>query len=185
MICKFCGNEIDNNSDFCFICGQKVEAQAPVYTADNANVYSQAAQNVAPMDVEAPAEEAAPAPAPVQPTAQYAQQAPAPMYQQPPMQYPAQPMSKKQMKKQAKAAKKADKKAAKQAKKDATLVSKGKKFLYIFIVLIGQLIGLANYKKAKKAGDTELAVQTLNSFMTGVCVWLAAIDIGLAFVFFK
>ena len=25
MICKFCGNQIDDNSDFCFICGQKVE----------------------------------------------------------------------------------------------------------------------------------------------------------------
>ena len=25
MICKYCGNQIDDNSDFCFICGQKVE----------------------------------------------------------------------------------------------------------------------------------------------------------------
>ena len=24
MICKYCGNQIDDNSDFCFICGQKV-----------------------------------------------------------------------------------------------------------------------------------------------------------------
>lgn len=28
MICKFCGNEIDDGSDFCYICGQKVEAPA-------------------------------------------------------------------------------------------------------------------------------------------------------------
>ena len=26
MICKYCGNQIDDNSDFCFICGQKVES---------------------------------------------------------------------------------------------------------------------------------------------------------------
>ena len=27
MICKFCGNVIDDNSDFCFICGQKNPAE--------------------------------------------------------------------------------------------------------------------------------------------------------------
>ena len=26
MTCKFCGNVIEDNSDICFICGQKVEA---------------------------------------------------------------------------------------------------------------------------------------------------------------
>lgn len=33
MICKFCGNEIDDGSEFCFICGQKVEMAAPAYAA--------------------------------------------------------------------------------------------------------------------------------------------------------
>ena len=55
MICKFCGNEIDDGSDFCYICGQKVDEPVPAYAAD---VYSQPAsapvapaqpvQNVAP-----------------------------------------------------------------------------------------------------------------------------------------
>lgn len=51
MICKFCGNEIDDGSDFCFICGQKVEATAPAYAAAGA-----APAETAP----APAVEAAP-----------------------------------------------------------------------------------------------------------------------------
>ena len=29
MICKFCGNEIDDHSQFCFVCGQKIDAPAP------------------------------------------------------------------------------------------------------------------------------------------------------------
>ena len=33
MICKFCGNVIEDNSDFCFICGQKVVTEAPAYAA--------------------------------------------------------------------------------------------------------------------------------------------------------
>ncbi len=32
MICKFCGNEIEDGSDFCFICGQKVEPTESVQT---------------------------------------------------------------------------------------------------------------------------------------------------------
>ena len=59
MICKFCGNEIDDGSDFCFICGQKVEAnqEAPVQNAND--VYSQpqtpVAEAIQPqVDVEVP-----------------------------------------------------------------------------------------------------------------------------------
>ncbi len=55
MICKFCGNEIDDGSDFCFICGQKVEAAAPAYAAEGA---------AAPADSQAPV-----AAAPVAPVA--------------------------------------------------------------------------------------------------------------------
>ena len=33
MICKFCGNVIEDNSDFCCICGQKVVAETPAYAA--------------------------------------------------------------------------------------------------------------------------------------------------------
>ena len=31
MICKFCGNVIEDSSDFCFICGQKVAEEAPAF----------------------------------------------------------------------------------------------------------------------------------------------------------
>ncbi|MCM1544031.1 MAG: hypothetical protein NC110_01920 [Ruminococcus sp.] len=66
MICKFCGNEIDDGSDFCFICGQKVEAAAPAFVAGaEAN-----AQPVAVAEPAAPVAEATAAPveAPVAPT---------------------------------------------------------------------------------------------------------------------
>ena len=52
MICKFCGNEIDDNSDFCFICGQKVEALQVAPVAAEENVYSEP-QVSAPVAVEA------------------------------------------------------------------------------------------------------------------------------------
>ena len=29
MICKCCGNEIDDHSQFCFVCGQKIDAPVP------------------------------------------------------------------------------------------------------------------------------------------------------------
>ena len=36
MICKFCGNVIEDTSDFCFICGQKVaEEAAAEYIKEN------------------------------------------------------------------------------------------------------------------------------------------------------
>ena len=64
MICKFCGNVIEDSSDFCFICGQKVVAEAPAYAAE---VYSQKPEGV-PAEV-APEQPvyAAPATAPVAP----------------------------------------------------------------------------------------------------------------------
>ena len=35
MICKFCGNVIDDNSDFCFICGQKNPAEEVASAQEN------------------------------------------------------------------------------------------------------------------------------------------------------
>ena len=35
MICKFCGNVIEDTSDFCFICGQKVADEAPAFETEN------------------------------------------------------------------------------------------------------------------------------------------------------
>lgn len=68
MICKFCGNEIEDGSDFCFICGQKVEASEAPATAPS-EAAAETAVAVAPAEAaEEPkaAVEAAPeAPAPV------------------------------------------------------------------------------------------------------------------------
>ncbi len=65
MICKFCGNEIEDGSDFCFICGQKIEADAPVKEEANAPAAApaeaEAAVAVAPPEAQEPAVEAAPA----------------------------------------------------------------------------------------------------------------------------
>lgn len=62
MICKFCGNEIEDGSDFCFICGQKVENDAPAtQEAAPAAAPAEAAVAVAPAQ-EAPAQEAPAAP---------------------------------------------------------------------------------------------------------------------------
>lgn len=70
MICKFCGNEIDDHSEFCFVCGQKIPAQsgqedlsnepaAPAADPDAAQVLpvsepadAEAYANVGPKDVE-------------------------------------------------------------------------------------------------------------------------------------
>ncbi len=61
MICKFCGNVIEDNSDFCFICGQKFtteKADAPV--VENNNVFSQSTLEVETMvDIETEAEDVA------------------------------------------------------------------------------------------------------------------------------
>lgn len=62
MICKFCGNEIDDGSDFCYICGQKVEAPAFANAAESGSVYA-APEAEAALVVQAAA-------APVQPQAE-------------------------------------------------------------------------------------------------------------------
>lgn len=63
MICKFCGNEIEDGSDFCFICGQKVEADtaAPAVAPEApAQAEAEAAVAVAPVEEVAAEVEAAP-----------------------------------------------------------------------------------------------------------------------------
>lgn len=167
MICKFCGNEIDNNSDFCFICGQKVEPQQPAAVAEPvANVYSQPAEPVAPAVPEAvqaaapvyaaPAAPEAAAPVYAAPAAPAA----APVYAAPaaPASAPAAPVkSKKELKK--------EKKLAKKAAAAACPVSKAQKFFSFLFALVGLIL----YSKAKKNNETEKAVIILNSLMTGLC----------------
>lgn len=154
MICKFCGNEIDDGSDFCFICGQKVEAQqpAPVYAAESVNnVYSQPQQ--------APAAQPQSVASPVADTYQQAP-AQAPVYQQ-----PAAPVA------EAAPAKKGKQKAP----KDPSVAGKGVKFVAFLFAIIGLIL----YRKAKKAGYEQKATAILNALMTGVCVKLAILDLVL------
>ena len=167
MICKFCGNEIDNNSDFCFICGQKVEPQQPAYAAEPAaNVYSQpeAAPVAAPAEPVAAVQASAPvyaAPdAPVAPVA-----APAAPVAEPVAAPAAEPKSKKELKK--------EKKLAKKAAAAACPVSKAQKFFSFIFALVGLIL----YSKAKKNNETEKAVIILNTMMTGLCVKMGIVII--------
>lgn len=184
MVCKFCGNVIEDNSEFCFICGQKVVNAAP------------AAPVTAPVEPQAPVY-AAPAQAPV-----YA--APAP---QAPV-APQAPATKKSAKKEAKAAKKAAKRAAKAEKEAAvTELSKKKKFftgllpalfiailvaafsktainIYVIIaslVLIG-LFAKSIYTKYQiniQAGNEQKAYDLANTAMIGSCVGMAIVVLYL------
>lgn len=174
MICKFCGNVIEDNSDYCFICGQKVVNEAPAYAAE---VYSQQPQG-APAQ---PVYSAAPV-APEQPV--YA--APA----QPVYTAPVAPVVAEGKKRGGKA------KKAKKAKAPANpaALSKGAKILTgvlaaIFpalaaimcqktIILAVCLVLAAavafvyykNYQKAMDGGYEEKALDILNIGMIGLCV---------------
>ncbi|MBQ8504009.1 MAG: hypothetical protein IJ491_07020 [Clostridia bacterium] len=176
MICKFCGNSIEDNSDFCFICGQKVENAEPAFQPAQSNdVFSQAAQ--AP--VAAPAAAEAPVAAPVAPAA-------APAFSPVPVE---EPTGKK-------------KKAKKQ--KDASKASKGLKFftalflalflglaafmwsttsiVFLVLIVVYALLDKKAYKKAKAAGYEEKAVAILNSTGIGACIGLALVCLKLFMV---
>lgn len=157
MVCKFCGNTIEDSSEFCFICGNKVmkekapevyaeaaaPAEIPVAPAPEAQAIY--AQPVAPVAAPVVAPEAAPA-APEAPEAAPAEE------------------SKK-------------KKKEKKNKKDKSVCSKAKKFFAALFALtfVLQFIPWIWYKKAKKAGYEEKAVAILNSIMTGLCIFMAVI----------
>lgn len=147
MVCKFCGNTIEDSSEFCFICGNKViKEEAPA-------VFVDAAPAEVPV-VAAPAPEAQPI---------YAQQA----YAQPvaPVATP-----------EAAPAEEGKKKKGKKVK-DKSACSKAKKFFAALfaITFVLQFIPWIWYKNAKKAGYEEKAVAILNSLMTGLCIFMAII----------
>ncbi len=183
MICKFCGNVIEDNSDFCFICGQKVVAETPAYAAE---VYSQKPEG-------APAEVAASEP--VSATAAE------PVYAAPviPEEEPA-----KKDKKKAKKAKKSN-------KADKAELTKGGRFFLglfaaLFLIVAGVMIFInkvtfaliaaavgvvvafvdyKNYKKAVAAGYEDKAIDILNTAMIGLCVGMAVVVLALikAYIF--
>ena len=155
MICKFCGNEIDDGSDFCYICGQKVEEPVPAYAA--ADVYSQpAAAPAAP--VQAPV---APAPAPVA-----AAPAPAPV---------AAPAAAPAVAPEAPAEQGGKKKKAKKVK-DPNMASRAQRFFsFVLFFIVGPIL----YKKEKKNGNEAKATSILNATMRGLCVFMAIIVLVL------
>ena len=159
MVCKFCGNEIDDNSDFCFICGQKVEASKDEYVAEPAaNVYMQpeAAPVADDFDV------AAAAVATAEPAAPEAEPEAAPA-----VATAAEIRSKKEIKAELKAAKKAAK-----AEKYAIASRAARFFSFLFF-----FVGLPIYFKAKKEGDEEKATVIINTMMTGLCIEMGIIII--------
>ena len=150
MVCKFCGNTIEDNSEFCFICGNKViKDEIPAEA-----VYTQPAPAEIPVvTADAPADEAQPVyqPAPVYAqagTTVYAQQA----YIQT-----------------------ADPKNEKKAK---SACSKAMKFFAALFAatFVLQFIPWIWYKKATKAGYEEKAISILNSTMVGLCIFMAVVS---------
>ena len=186
MICKFCGNIIEDSSDFCFICGQKVAEEAPAFEAE------------APV-AEVPAtEETVPADAPVAPVAAatvgtipafpsfetlpqgtpiYAQTAPVYAHQvfiqQITPATPAAPFV--QVNGQNLGGK----------VKDPSMCSKAKKFFSAFFALtfILQFISWIWYSGAKKQGYPKKAEDILNSTMIGLCIFMVAVCGFLVFKF--
>lgn len=183
MICKFCGNVIDDNSDFCFICGQKIpaaEIEAKVEKEENNDVFSQAAPEVvtesAPENVAVAVEATAPA-APEAPVYDdvvapyYTQSAPiyaqsAPVYAQ---QAIIQQVAPAQIVKT-------------RSPKDASAISKALLFFAALFsaTFILQFIPWIWYNNAKKAGYENKATTLLNTIMIGLCIFM--VIVCLAFV---
>ena len=150
MVCKFCGNTIEDNSEFCFICGNKViKDEIPAEA-----VYTQPAPAEIPVvTAEAPVAEAQPV---------YQQ---APVYAQPGTTVYAQQAYIQQI----------ETKKAKKEKTPKSVCSKAMKFFATLFAatFILQFIPWIWYKNAKKAGYEEKATAILNSTMVGLCIFMA------------
>ncbi|MGN1419875.1 MAG: hypothetical protein ACI4W6_11135 [Acutalibacteraceae bacterium] len=161
MVCKFCGNEIEDGSDFCFICGQKVEANA---LDDVADVYSQP-------DESAPAPVQAPVQAPEEPVAEPVATAPASQQPVATAQAVAAPASAPAYEVQT------DDKKAKKAKKPKKQyqTKKGIRFVAFLFAIIGYIL----YRKAKNSGNEVRATEILNAIMLGLDIKLAIVCVIL------
>ena len=173
MVCKFCGNTIEDASEFCFICGNKVvKEEAPEFFAP---VAPEVPVAVAPTPVETQPIYAQQAPVYVQPTpvAPEAPVVPAPVAPVAPETAEAAPAEVPAEK--GKKSKKAKKE--KKAKKDKSECSKAMKFFTVLfaITFVLQFIPWIWYKKAKKAGYEEKATAIINSIMTGLCIFMAIV----------
>ena len=153
MVCKFCGNTIEDSSEFCFICGNKViKEEAPAEA-----VFAQPAPAEVPVvTAEAPAAE---------PQAVYAPQG-APVYTQQAPIY-AQQVYVQQIAEPKKAKNKAPKSSCSKAAKFFAAL-----FAATFIL---QFIPWTWHKNATKAGYEDKATSILNSIMVGLCIFMAII----------
>ena len=153
MVCKFCGNTIEDNSEFCFICGNKViKDEIPAEA-----VYTQPAPTEIPVVAdEAPVAESQPVYAQQVPV--YAQQAPIYAQQAYVQQVP-------------------EAKKGKKAKKAKSACSKAMKFFAALFAatFILQFIPWIWYKNAQKAGYEEKATAIMNSTMVGLCIFMAIV----------
>ena len=151
MVCKFCGNTIEDNSEFCFICGNKViKDEIPAEA-----VYTQPAPAEIPVVTdEVPAAEVQPV---YQPAPVYAQAGTTVYAQQAYIQQVATP---------------------KKEKKAKSSCSKALKFFAALFAatFVLQFIPWIWYKNAKKAGYEEKATSILNSTMVGLCIFMAVVS---------
>lgn len=176
MICKFCGNVIEDNSDFCFICGQKNPAETAAEkneAADDNNIFSQAdtqnaeaAASVATAVADPSVSAEIDASVFDTETPVYAQSAPiyaqtAPVYAQ---QVIIQQVAPAQIVKT-------------RADADASVATTSTKvFSAIFAALfILQFIPWIWYNKAKEATYEQKATDILNSIMIGLCVFMGVV----------
>ncbi len=170
MICKFCGNTIEDNSDFCFICGQKVaEEETAAAPAENMQVFSQVTlpeeeAQAETVTIPVPEQSAAipefPQGAPIYAQAApiYAQQAPVYAQQAIVQQMPAAPQKQKK-------------------NKDKSIATKATKFFSALFAatFVLQFISWIWYKNAVKQSYDNKAVAILNSTMVGLCIFMAIV----------
>ncbi len=172
MICKFCGNVIEDNSDFCFICGQKNPADENAVQAENNDVFSQAVSEEpvsAPAAVAIEATEAAAPEAPVYEgvVAPYYTQS-APIYAQSAPVYAQQAIIQQVAPAQIVKTKSA---------KDSSVASKALLFFAALFsaTFILQFIPWIWHSDARKAGYEKKSVSLLNSIMIGLCIFMAVV----------
>ena len=187
MICKFCGNIIEDTSDFCFICGQKVAEEAAVEEAFVEAAPAPVAEE-AVVTAEAPVAAQATATVPEFPafdmstlpqgTPIYAQTAPVYAHQvfiqQITPAAPATPFVQVN----------GQNLGGKSKAKDPSVCSKAKKFFAAFfgLTFILQFISWIWYSGAKKQGFPKKAEDILNSTMIGLCICMVA---ACGFLIFK
>lgn len=192
MVCKFCGNVIEDNSDFCFICGQKNPKEEKLEATENNDVFSQADAEVpaaeaeveVTAEAEAPAEAEVPAEVPAY-TAPAAPDAPvydaaAPIYaQSTPIYAQSAPVYAQQVIIQHVQAPTVTKVKPEKDPSVATMAQKIFAAIFSATFLL-QFISWIWYKKADKAGYEKKATDLLNCTMIGLCVFMAIVC--LAFV---